>query len=328
MTPTVSIDVAVGVATAIARDPHRPWSPPVMRSWRMLHDLFLVNRRERCARPCDRRDGRTVLAGDCIATPTSALRRRIRSKPRNPPTPSPRATGTKRTTSSTPTTRRRWRRRQRRLRLPPPNQPHAGRSPAHPRRHRAVRASRRGRTDAAVSASWKSRRSRTATSTSTTQPSNPTAPSASERQAPRSGTSSKWTAAPNGAHNSEAKIRGYERGYESWPEPTFPKVVFVVHDDLRRAFIATMTARTSHPELFDVVLFENAIAALASRAMSHAEPSDAEVDALTTRACGSPPVDAHTSYRKLAQALLAAADANVQRRKDDSTFPRDNHTKY
>ncbi len=31
-----------------------------------------------------------------------------------------------------------------------------------------------------------------------------------------------------------AKMRGYERGYERWPETTFPKVVFVVHDDLRR----------------------------------------------------------------------------------------------
>jgi hypothetical protein len=61
-----------------------------------------------------------------------------------------------------------------------------------------------------------------------------------------------------------AKMRGYERGYERWPEPTFPKVVFVVHDDLRRAFIAAMTARTTHPELFAVVRFDTAIATLAS----------------------------------------------------------------
>jgi hypothetical protein len=61
-----------------------------------------------------------------------------------------------------------------------------------------------------------------------------------------------------------AKIRGYERGYEHWPEATFPKIVFVVHDDLRRAFIAAMIGRTTHPGLFDVVLFDAAIAALAS----------------------------------------------------------------
>jgi hypothetical protein len=61
--------------------------------------------------------------------------------------------------------------------------------------------------------------------------------------------------------------------------------------------------------------------------MSHAEPSDTEVDALTTRACSSPPADARMSYRKLAQALLAAAEVNAQRRKGDVTSPSDDDTK-
>lgn len=59
-----------------------------------------------------------------------------------------------------------------------------------------------------------------------------------------------------------AKLRAYGRAFGSWTEPTFPKVVFLVPDELRRAFIAAITRRESRPELFDVTTFAAAVSDL------------------------------------------------------------------
>jgi hypothetical protein len=61
-----------------------------------------------------------------------------------------------------------------------------------------------------------------------------------------------------------AKARAYARAFASWTEPTFPKVVFVVPDQLRCAFIAELVKRQPNPELFSVVVSETVIAHLAA----------------------------------------------------------------
>lgn len=54
------------------------------------------------------------------------------------------------------------------------------------------------------------------------------------------------------------KMRRYYAAYERWEEPTFPLVVWIVHDTDRQRFINGIIKSQSEPRLFVVYLFEEA----------------------------------------------------------------------
>lgn len=57
------------------------------------------------------------------------------------------------------------------------------------------------------------------------------------------------------------KMRRYVQAYNHWPEPTYPQVLFIVPDDLRKRLVESVVKRQEHA-LFSVVEFEKAIEVL------------------------------------------------------------------
>lgn len=56
-----------------------------------------------------------------------------------------------------------------------------------------------------------------------------------------------------------AKMRSYCKAYSKWPDTTFPQVIYIVPDDLRRRFVESVVKYQEIPKLFLVSNFDQAL---------------------------------------------------------------------